>query len=1435
MAENIIVTDDTLGAETSQRDPIDATTDFIRGGADRDSNLFHSFSEFNISETGQVYFESLDGIENIFSRVTGSNPSNILGTLGVDGTANLFLINPNGISFGENASLDIEGSFFATTADAIQLDDQGLFSATEPESSALLTVQPSAFLFSQAVSQPISSIQNRGTLAVQPNQSLFLVGGEILLDGGQLNAPDGRIEVASIAAGTADISFSGGFPNLTISDSASRTDAVLTNGSQIDVLGTGLGSIAIHSNNLEIAEASKLLAGISTTPSSPVGQAGNVAINTVDSLVLTGAIRRSGFWDRSAISNATSSTVVGNSGDIDISTRSLEITRGAEINTNVGGQGTAGDITINAAESVNIIRGEVYVQLDNEGNERTSFAESRIRSGVAGSATNAQGGNLEINTGNLRVADGAYVTATSNGEGDAGSVTINAQNVEFSNTRDPIFAAVQNFPSGAYSWFTGRGSNRQAGSITVNVGSLSLIDGGILAVNNTSAEPGDMRNAGTITINAGTVQFLGEWVRDSGLMHSGAYARVESGGVGNSGNIFIITEQFEAKNGGLISTSLTGRGSAGNILLEAQDIEFSGVGRTDIASGAYSRVFGSGNGQAGNISIRANSLELRDGGVLLTTNSSSEPGELRNAGDIEIEAQQIFFQGESTNPNDWMHSGAYSRIEPGGVGNSGNISIRSEILQLADGSIITSSVRGQGNAGTVQIESPEIQVSGISPTGLLSSGIYSRVTSIGSGRGGNIMIDTSDLDVKDGAVISTNTLNDGDAGDITINAENVALDGRGELNSRTQDSGIFSQVEISGEGRGGEVNLNTHTLSVTGGADINTGISGGGEAGSISINASGPVVINTGSIDSRIEGSGRAVRAGTISINAESLDIIGTSGISTSAFGSETVSTGNITIDVQDYILIDGPGGGIFSQIGASPEGTRTNSLGNSGSITIRTGRLELRGTQSDGSSEDRSGITTRSTRGNAGEIRIEAQDIVLTNAGIIRADFAGEGEGRGGDVNILTNSLSLTNGAQILTSFLERTSDLPLTSPSSELSRAGNVNIQAEQVSISTNASIETETSGRGRAGDINLRVTGPVVMVGAETGSVEEATRIALGVQPDGSGPGGNLLIQADSLTMADGARIATSTQGQGDAGSVGIEARTVDISGRTPNSGFLSGIFATTDTTAEAGSITVLGDILQLSRGAALSTRTQGTGQGGNISISARERFTARDGTIETVALFSSGGNIDISAGRASLFGNSDIETFVSQGEGQGGNITITADAILAFGNSDILAFAPEGQGGNITLNTSAFFGENYQPSSEGIDLFSLDENLRVDVNATGSVSGVVTIPDVSFIQNSLTELPETVVTTEQLIAGSCIARTDDGSSFIISGSGGLPERPSTTFMTPYPTGEIRPLGDENSAGDPEDANTWQPGDPMVEPQGLFQLPDGRLIATHECVFE
>ena len=171
----------------------------ITGGTQAGSNLFHSFGQFSVPTGGTAFFNNAVDIQNIISRVTGGSISNIDGLIRANGTANLFLINPSGIVFGRNASLNVGGSFVASTANAIQFGNLGFFSASNPNNPALLTVNPSALFFNQIAAASNPNISTTATnLSVRDGQGLFLVGGNINIDSGRLNASGGRVELEDV-------------------------------------------------------------------------------------------------------------------------------------------------------------------------------------------------------------------------------------------------------------------------------------------------------------------------------------------------------------------------------------------------------------------------------------------------------------------------------------------------------------------------------------------------------------------------------------------------------------------------------------------------------------------------------------------------------------------------------------------------------------------------------------------------------------------------------------------------------------------------------------------------------------------------------------------------------------------------------------------------------------------------------------------------------------------------------------------------------------------------------------------------------------------------------------------------------------------------------------------------------------------------------------
>src|SRR4028118_540221 len=158
------------------------------------ANLFHSFGQFGLKEGQIANFLTNPGIQNILGRIAGGDASLINGLITVTGgNSNLFLINPAGIVFGPNASLNVPGAFTATTANGVGFGSN-LFNAAGPNNFSALVGTPNAFYFGAGVP---GSIVNAGNLAVTPGQNLALLGGTVVSTG-QLSAPGGQITVAAV-------------------------------------------------------------------------------------------------------------------------------------------------------------------------------------------------------------------------------------------------------------------------------------------------------------------------------------------------------------------------------------------------------------------------------------------------------------------------------------------------------------------------------------------------------------------------------------------------------------------------------------------------------------------------------------------------------------------------------------------------------------------------------------------------------------------------------------------------------------------------------------------------------------------------------------------------------------------------------------------------------------------------------------------------------------------------------------------------------------------------------------------------------------------------------------------------------------------------------------------------------------------------------------
>ncbi|MDZ8140333.1 MAG: S-layer family protein, partial [Nostoc sp. DedQUE04] len=691
--------------------------------------------------------------------------------------------------------------------------------------------------------------------------------------------------------------------------------------------------------------------------------------------------------------------------------------------------------------------------------------------------------------------------------------------------------------------------------------------------------------------------------------------------------------------------------------------------------------------------------------------------------------------------------------------------------------------------------------------------------------GGNITIDSGSFSLSDRAQLVASTLGVGNAGNVTVSAKN-AVDLAG-------NASIFSTVEAGGIGKGGNININAATLSLTDGAQLqtitreasDTQPAGRGDAGNVNVNVTNTVNISgeKNGFQSRIGssvGTGTVGNGGNITIDSGSFSLSDRALLSTSTYGQG--NAGNVTVRALD--AVDLANAGILSAV-------RARGVGKGGNIDINAATLSL----TDGA------LLAASTLGvgNAGNVTVSAKDAVsLTDASILSTVSAG-GVGKGGNIDINAATLSLTDGAS-LSSFTSSAfnsrpagrgdagnvnvkvtgavdiagSGILSSVQTGGVGNGGNITIDSGSFSLRDNALLVASTYGQGNAGNINVKVTGAVDIAGSV---------IFSSVDTGGVGNGGNITIDSSSFSLRDNALLVASTYGQGNAGNVAVSAK--NAVSFANNAGIVSRVEA--GGIGKGGNVNINAAVVSLANNAGILSTVSagGVGKGGNIEINSSKITLDNQSELNAATASGNGGNININSDLLLLRRNSQISTSAgtAQSGGDGGNININSKFIVAVPNenSDISANAFSGTGGNIQINSQGIFGIESQTK--------LTEKSDITASSELGVSGLTNIntPDNSSIQNSLTELPQNAIDTNALIANSCISRSTkrQENSFTITGSGALtPNRPGV-LVSNYTTGEVR--GVEITSRRP-----WKKGDPIIEPQGLYRLPNGQLILSRSC---
>ncbi|MDY6782541.1 MAG: S-layer family protein [Cyanobacteriota bacterium] len=668
----------------------------INGGITAGSNLFHSFQEFSVPTGSTAFFDNAPTFDTIFARVTGGQISNIDGLIHSSGTADLFLINPTGIIFGTNARLDIGGSFMGSTADGIQFADGSVFSATNPQAPSLLAVNvPIGLQFGSnpgdirvqgaghQIRQPQLSPHVRGAIAglqVQSGNTLALVGGNILLEGGTLTAESGRIELGSVANGEIGLSPVAAGWSLSDNGIAEFRDITLTSKSAIDASGAPSGSIQLQGRNFELRDASLVL--IQNQGSQP---GGDIAVNLSGDLIAIGFAP-----ERPLPSSLVNETVgSGDGGDLKISSQRLIFLDAGQMGTRTFAPGRSGDVIVDVSDSV-VLAG---FSLDLNGEPFISNILT-LSNGNSGKL-----GDIRVLTRQLTVRDGGLVASFSFGSGDGGNVEVNtAESVE-------LVGFNPNFSGSSIS--TTSLNAGQAGDVVINTARLTLRDGGRVDANTIAS--GD---AGNVIVNAselieirGTVpnpllitpSLIGSAANtpDPALQQFLGLAPVPSG---SPGNVTINTSQLRISDGALVTVRNDGSGDAGFLSVRANSIV--------LDDGSITASTASGEG--GNIDLQVGDFLLLRSGSIISAEAGSRAG-TGNGGNLNINSPLIVAVSRE---NSDIIANAFA-------GNGGNINIETDGifgLAIARGSLnntlseINASSR-TGISGTIAISNPEVDTS----------------------------------------------------------------------------------------------------------------------------------------------------------------------------------------------------------------------------------------------------------------------------------------------------------------------------------------------------------------------------------------------------------------------------------------------------------------------------------------------------------------------------------------------------------------------------------------------------------------------------------------------------------------------------------------------------------------------------------------------------
>ena len=601
------------------------------------------------------------------------------------------------------------------------------------------------------------------------------------------------------------------------------------------------------------------------------------------------------------------------------------------------------------------------------------------------------GGEVQVIGRNITLRDASAILSKTTGTSNGGDLNIKATDtlevLGFSFDPDFSTSILTDVDSG---------SSGSAGKITIDTKNLIVGDGGQI----TSSTSGS-GNAGIVDVTAENIRLnFGGPFGPSGIFTDANFA------TGNGGTIAVKTDNLLIEEGASIASRTFSDGNAGDIDITAKDVQLVGTAFGEFPSTLSTNSF-SPNGNGGNIKVKTDSLKLVDGAQIQSTIFNSG-----NAGELDIEAKQIDILG--TSPVGVL-SGIFTNIRYGASGNGGLVNIKTEGLVLVDGGQISTGALGSGDGGTLEVKAENVIVSGTSgnnPSGLFSSADF--------GKGGDLIIETTNLNVDRGGQIGASTFGAANGGNLNIKAEDITIsdfvDGA-RSGLFTTAATLSGNSAVIGTGNGGKLTVATDKLTIRDGA-----------------------IISASNFSSRnpdkLPGEGKA---GSIEINARILELDSNNPQEPASITASTFSGGGGNINLNVNEISAGNGGQITAE---------TKGIGDGGSLNINSQNFSL---------SDSSLVSTSSQgSGDAGVIYIEASKINLSSGSQISTDSNGLGEA--GDIDILFERLEANRGKITATSQQTGGGRITLTATASE-------------IFLRNNSLISTDVfDGNGGGGDINI-----------------------------------------------------------------------------------------------------------------------------------------------------------------------------------------------------------------------------------------------------------------------------------------------------------------------------------------------------------------------------